>query len=193
MEAVQWWEVIKFGSRHVAQAREKVVDAIKVMLQDLQEEDGGFLINAMYYLQAASALLEDEHADEEFEAILMFLALTWRHMQGTRGTRSSKLRNALRDAMIFIGVGISGHHREQLMTVLSSSGLHMDANMTSQMWKAYHDIFRETTGSLNAKNRPRKGKKKRDELRDLDPADSPRQASTPSPSLPEVVILDEMD
>ena len=180
MESMPHVEVVQ-KLKYVAQAKEKVADALKAMQKELQEarqeedqearqeEDGAFdFVNqTMYYLQAAKGLLEDEKCFEELETVVMFLALSMQYMQGTRGARSSKVKNPLRDAMMLIAVSNRGHNRDGIITLLESAGLQMDHITSSQTWKCYHDLMKDEEGyHLKPNKRPRKGtSKKKKEFR----------------------------
>ena len=189
---------------YVAKAKEKVKDTLKAIDQASvrQEQNGAvkLLNQTQYYLLFADGILEDENCFEELRTVVRFLALSTKYMQGNKENILSKVKNPLRDAMMFIAVSIGGHNRDGIIKVLESAGLQMDHITSSQIWKCYHDLMKDEEGyHLKPNKRPRKGtsKKKKNseldsELQILDPAESSSSASTPSPSH-EVVELQEMD
>ena len=111
-EAMQRAEVSQAQpeAEHVAKAKQKLVNATTEMNQEIEKENGHWLIYADSKLLQARRLLEEENAieNEKLNAVLAHLAFSWNYIPNTQGSHTHELKNPLRDAMTLIAVSISG-------------------------------------------------------------------------------------
>ena len=117
------------------------------------------MLTADAEMKKAMAQLKEEMDGNHLghRAALKNLATAYKDIQASLAGHNPDLKKALRDAIILIGVSISGHSRDPLLSVLKEAELKLDANLRSQMLNAYHHIFRDVPPAFKSVSDQRAG------------------------------------